>query len=104
MSCPATEGRLVLAALLCIGWLLVSRQSGSHRVLVGEGWEPYVFAFHDGDEIGPRMPARVAFTLVTTLIVPRDRQEGGIRSKSPRRKERPGPDSNRRLTVLQTVA
>lgn len=35
-------------------------KSGSHRVLFREGWQDYVFAFHDGDEIGPKMLARVA--------------------------------------------
>jgi predicted RNA binding protein YcfA (HicA-like mRNA interferase family) len=59
MNWPATKGRLVLAALLRIGWV-VSRQTGSHRILICEGWEPFVFAFHDGDEIGPRMLARIA--------------------------------------------
>ena len=57
---PATKARHVLAALLRIGWS-VKRQSGSsHRVLAREGWPDYVFAFHDDDEIGPRMLARIA--------------------------------------------
>ena len=38
----------------------VKRQSGSHRVLSRSGWADYVFAFHDREEIGPRMLARVA--------------------------------------------
>ena len=38
----------------------VKRQSGSHRTLVREGWPDMVFAFHDGEEIGPRMLARIA--------------------------------------------
>ncbi|MHB0971619.1 MAG: type II toxin-antitoxin system HicA family toxin [Thermoanaerobaculia bacterium] len=49
----------VLAALLRIGWS-IKRQSGSHRVLVRSGFEDYVFAFHDQEEIGPRMLARIA--------------------------------------------
>lgn len=55
----AAKARLVLAALLRIGWT-IKRQSSSHRMLAREGWPDYVFAFHDGDEIGPRMLARVA--------------------------------------------
>ena len=54
-----TKARRVLAAILRIGWS-VHRQSGSHRILVKEGWRPYPFAFHDGEEIGPSMLARVA--------------------------------------------
>jgi predicted RNA binding protein YcfA (HicA-like mRNA interferase family) len=49
----------VLAALLRIGWS-VKRQSGSHRVLSRAGFPDYVFAFHDGEELGPRILARVA--------------------------------------------
>ncbi len=56
---PATPARRVLAALLRIGWS-VKRQSGSHRTLSRVGWADFVFAFHDGEEIGPRMLARIA--------------------------------------------
>jgi predicted RNA binding protein YcfA (HicA-like mRNA interferase family) len=49
----------VLRALLRIGWS-VKRQAGSHRVLMRLGWNDYIFAFHDGVEIGPRMLVRVA--------------------------------------------
>ena len=55
----ARKSRIVLAALLRIGWQ-VKRQSGSHRVLARTGWPDFVFAFHDGDEIGPRMLSRIA--------------------------------------------
>jgi predicted RNA binding protein YcfA (HicA-like mRNA interferase family) len=41
------------------GWV-IKRQSGSHRVLSRPGHADYVFAFHDSDEVGPRMMARVA--------------------------------------------
>ena len=57
---PSTKARLVLAALLRIGWT-TKRQSGtSHRVLSRPGWPDFVFAFHDREEIGPRMLARIA--------------------------------------------
>jgi predicted RNA binding protein YcfA (HicA-like mRNA interferase family) len=55
----ATKARRVLAALLRIGWS-VKRQSGSHRILERVGFPDYVFAFHDNDEIGPRMLAKIA--------------------------------------------
>jgi len=29
-------------------------------VLARDGWPDFVWAFHDGDELGPRMLARVA--------------------------------------------
>jgi len=56
---PATPARRVLAALLRIGWVL-KRSSGSHKTLARSGWPDYVFSFHDSDEIGPRMLARIA--------------------------------------------
>jgi len=56
---PAAKARKVLAALLRIGWT-IKRQSGSHRTLARPGWADYVFAFHDADEIGPQMLARIA--------------------------------------------
>jgi len=44
---------------VCIGWE-VKRTTGSHRILTRPGWPDFVFAFHDGEEIGPRMLARIA--------------------------------------------
>lgn len=56
---PSTKARRVYSALIGIGWQ-PKRQSGSHRTLSREGWSDFVFAFHDGEEIGPRMLARIA--------------------------------------------
>lgn len=55
----AAKARLVFAAPLRLGWI-VKRQPGSHRTLARNGWPDYVFAFHDGEEIGPRMLSRIA--------------------------------------------
>ncbi|MBM4070196.1 MAG: type II toxin-antitoxin system HicA family toxin [Planctomycetes bacterium] len=57
---PATKARRVFAALLRIGWAVKRRAGGSHIILERVGWPDYVFAFHDDDEIGPRMLARIA--------------------------------------------
>ena len=56
---PAAKAKRVLAALLRIGWA-VKREESSHRTLARPGWPDYVFSFHDGEEIGPRMLARIA--------------------------------------------
>lgn len=58
-SWGATPARRVLAALLRIGWS-IKRSSGSHKTLQRTGWPDYVFSFHDSEEIGPRMLARIA--------------------------------------------
>jgi predicted RNA binding protein YcfA (HicA-like mRNA interferase family) len=65
---PTTRAKRVLAALLRIGWS-IKRQSGSHRTLSRPGWADVVFAFHDKEEIGPRMLARIA---KTTGLKPED--------------------------------
>jgi len=56
---PAAKARRVLAALLRVGWV-IKRQSGSHRTLSRSGWPDVVFAFHDDEELGPVMLARIA--------------------------------------------
>ncbi len=56
---PATNARRVLAALLRRGWT-VKRQSGSHRTLSKADKPDVIFAFHDDEEVGPRMLARIA--------------------------------------------
>jgi hypothetical protein len=49
----ATAGRLAPDGE--IGW-----QKGSHRRLKRTGWPNYTFAFHDNEEIGPELLARIA--------------------------------------------
>ena len=56
---PSKKARTVLSALLKLGWS-IKRQTGSHRTLTRPGWADYTFAFHDTEEIGPRMLVRVA--------------------------------------------
>lgn len=56
---PAVKAKRLLAVLLRLGWS-VKRQAGSHKILSRPGWADVVFAFHDSEEIGPRMLARVA--------------------------------------------
>lgn len=66
---PSTKARRVLAALQRIGWSVKRQAGGSHRVLERAGRADYIFAFHDDDEIGPRMLARIA---KHTGLAPRD--------------------------------
>lgn len=56
---PSIKAKRLLAALFGVGWEL-KRQSGSHRTLSRNDWPDFVFAFHDAEEIGPRMLARIA--------------------------------------------
>jgi predicted RNA binding protein YcfA (HicA-like mRNA interferase family) len=56
---PSAKARDVLRALGGIGWK-VKRQSGSHKTLARDGYPDFVFAFHDRDEIGPKMLARLS--------------------------------------------
>jgi len=58
---PSTKARRVFQALQKIGWFTVS-QSGSHVKLRHRDakFPEYIWAFHEKDEIGPRMLARIA--------------------------------------------
>lgn len=56
---PAVKAKRLLAALLRIDWV-IKRRSGSHRTLSRPGWPDVIFAFHDQEEIGPKMLARIA--------------------------------------------
>ena len=56
----SVKARRILAALHRIGWVVKREAGGSHRVLARPGWPDFVFAFHDREEIGPRMLARIA--------------------------------------------
>lgn len=56
---PSVKPRQLLAALLRIGWT-EKRRTGSHRTLSRPDWPDFIFAFHDQEEIGPRMLARIA--------------------------------------------
>jgi predicted RNA binding protein YcfA (HicA-like mRNA interferase family) len=56
---PSSKSKKVLSTLINIGWE-VKRISGSHKVLTRQGWADFVFAFHDNEEIGPKMLSRIS--------------------------------------------
>ena len=60
---PSTTAKKVFLALLRNGWQERPRvsSSGSHRQLEHPSYPyQYTWAFHDGDEIGPAMLAKIA--------------------------------------------
>ncbi len=60
---PATSAKKLFRALLRIGWLEKPRISkgGSHKQLENPDFPyEYTWAFHDGEEIGPKMLAKIA--------------------------------------------
>ena len=63
------KARRVLAALLRIGWSIKRETAGSHKILSRPGWPDFVFSFHDAEEIGPRMLARIS---KHTGLIPED--------------------------------
>jgi predicted RNA binding protein YcfA (HicA-like mRNA interferase family) len=46
--------------LQSIGWTVKRQIASSHRTLARPGWPDYTWSFHDGDEIGPKMLAKIA--------------------------------------------
>ncbi len=55
----SAKARRVLAAPQRIGWRH-DRTVGSHKILKRDGWPDYPFSFHDRQELGPKMMARIA--------------------------------------------
>lgn len=45
----------VPAALLRIGWSIKREHGGAYKILSRAGWQDVVFAFHERDEIVPRV-------------------------------------------------
>jgi len=65
---PSTKAKIVRRALLRKGWTVVS-QKGSHLKLTHPVLGSYMFGFHDSEEIGSKMMARIA---KRTGITPED--------------------------------
>jgi predicted RNA binding protein YcfA (HicA-like mRNA interferase family) len=63
---PSMKAQRLFAALLRAGWHVVRTEKGSHRVMAHPehptlpGQRPPVFSFHDSEEIGHRMMAKLA--------------------------------------------
>lgn len=57
---PSTKAKRVLSALYRIGWQEKARKGSSHLQLIHPQRGEYTWAFHDSDEIGPVMLARIA--------------------------------------------
>ncbi len=47
-------------ALSRIGWSAKAHKGSSHITLQRTGYADFVWAFHDGVEVGPKMLARIA--------------------------------------------
>jgi predicted RNA binding protein YcfA (HicA-like mRNA interferase family) len=58
-SWPVTKAGEGFAALLRIGWRH-ERSVTSHKILKREGWADYPFSFHDAQELGPAILAKIA--------------------------------------------
>jgi predicted RNA binding protein YcfA (HicA-like mRNA interferase family) len=57
-SWPSAKARRVFASLKRIGWRH-DRTVGSHKIMKKDGWADYPFSFHDSEELGPAILAKV---------------------------------------------
>jgi predicted RNA binding protein YcfA (HicA-like mRNA interferase family) len=58
---PSSKAKKVYRALLQIGWAEHHIVKGSsHQQLQRSGYADFTWAFHDSDELGPKMLARIA--------------------------------------------
>jgi len=58
-SWPSAKARRVFAALKRVGWRH-DRTVGSHKIMKRDGWPDYPFSFHDSDELGPAILAKLS--------------------------------------------
>lgn len=56
---PTVKARKLPKGLESLGWTVV-RQRGSHRIMSKEGWVDIIFAFHDNEEIEPKMLSKIS--------------------------------------------
>lgn len=57
---PSVKARKVYRALLRAGWTAKASKGSSHIQLTHPELGEYTWAFHDSEEIGPKMLARIA--------------------------------------------
>lgn len=63
---PASKARKVFAAVKRTGWAVKVEKGSSHLQLVHPIYGEATWAFHESDEIGPKMLARIAKTYKIT--------------------------------------
>jgi len=59
---PSSKAKKVFAAILRLGWSVKTQKGSSHKQMVHPEHGEATWAFHDGEEIGPKMMARLAKT------------------------------------------
>ncbi|MGB2633864.1 MAG: type II toxin-antitoxin system HicA family toxin [Candidatus Acidiferrum sp.] len=57
---PSSKAKKVYRALLRIGWKPKPDTGSSHLQLTRPGYNDFTWAFHDSEEIGPKMLARIS--------------------------------------------
>ncbi|MDQ6664151.1 MAG: type II toxin-antitoxin system HicA family toxin [Acidobacteriota bacterium] len=57
---PSSKARKVFSAIERVGWSVKANKGSSHKQLTHPVYGEVTWAFHDGDEIGPKMLARLA--------------------------------------------
>ena len=57
---PSAKAKKVLAALSRVGWTIKRQAGTSNKVLSRPGYPDFKFAFHDKEEIGPKMLSRIS--------------------------------------------
>jgi predicted RNA binding protein YcfA (HicA-like mRNA interferase family) len=57
---PSAKAKRVFAVIRSVGWTLKSDKGGSHKQMPHPTWREATWSFHDSEEIGPKMMARLA--------------------------------------------
>jgi predicted RNA binding protein YcfA (HicA-like mRNA interferase family) len=56
---PSSKARRVFAAIEGIGWKVKTHKGSSHKQMIHDEWGEATWSFHEGEEIGPKMMARI---------------------------------------------
>jgi len=56
---PSKKARQVFRAIERLGWSVKEEKGSSHKQMVHASYSEATWAFKDGDEIGPKMMARL---------------------------------------------
>jgi predicted RNA binding protein YcfA (HicA-like mRNA interferase family) len=57
---PSKKANQVYRTIEKLGWVVKNAKGGSHKQLQHPEWGEATWAFHESEEIGPKMMARIA--------------------------------------------
>jgi predicted RNA binding protein YcfA (HicA-like mRNA interferase family) len=57
---PSSKAKKIFSVICRLGWTVKQEKGGSHKQMTHPAFGTATWAFHDSDEIGPKMMSRLA--------------------------------------------